>query len=324
MIEFKIKPTQPEQGRAFEEPPVTPPPCAATGNSVPASSRREPDPSPAQKAGGGIPLSRPTPRRLFCWSAGGLTGLDIHAGISRALARFGVKAAAHSGTSAGAVFAAWHACGNSVSALSNVVAALNDSDVRGERFAWKLRIPWINSFLSDQPIRKLLGKYLPSTWTHFLPCSIWATRVSDGAAGNVACSAVSPVDAIMASMAIGGVFPAQTILEEQYIDGGCGKYAAVPPNLLEYDEIWMLVAQTRPSDYRKKTGILTWLMANASWALWHQTLNSIALARALAGERVRVVWPQLHSSAGALRFDHSLIKKAEQDTTVLLREWGFE
>lgn len=163
-------------------------------------------------------------RRLFCWSGGGLPGLDIHAGIWKALTELEITPAANAGTSAGAIMAAFCSAGIAQSDIERTLRSLSDGDVRAERFAWKVRAPWIDWFLDNILIRALLTKLLPPRFMDLrLPLSIVATRVRDGAQTFFTerqSASVSLIDAILASMAISGVFPLVNINGEHYADGG--------------------------------------------------------------------------------------------------------
>lgn len=297
---FTLPPAHPEPPPA----PVPPAPATRPGQDQPADKFASLTPAPR------------IPSRLFCWSGGGMTGLDIHAGLALALEEHGLVPDANAGTSAGAVFAAWHSLGLSALDLARIVADLQDKDVRAERTLWKLRIPWLDHFLSAAPILGLLQTWLPDHGFGSKPLAIMATNALTGAPVNVARPelAESLPHAVSASMAIAGVFPRVRLLDgHDYVDGGCREYLPLPADWCEYDEVYILVAQTCPADYRKTSGILTALISNASWLLVDQVEDTIWRAQADAGEmktKLIVLRPELRSSTGALRFDHRLIEEA--------------
>lgn len=273
-----------------------------------------------------------TPRTLFVLSGGGMPGLDIHAGILAALDDRNIVPTALAGTSAGAIVGGLLAAGRSPSNILVTISRLTDRDVRAERPLWKLRLPWLNSFLDNAPIRALLHELLPPTWDEMrLPLQAWATELLSGASVNVANPALAPTpaDAILASMSICGVFPPVTLADGlQYVDGGVRRNLPLPYDHAQYDSVWLLVASQRPTDYRKTRGILTHLMRNVQYLMLDQIEDAIETAmqspgplphngRAVSASlnrqtctNVHVIWPQLPVERGALHFDHSLIAQA--------------
>lgn len=248
-------------------------------------------------------------KRIFLRSGGGLPGLDIHCGIWAALADHGIHADANAGTSAGAIVAAFASYGHDWGILQHVLLSLKDSDVRQERFAWKLRVPWIDSFLSHDPIEKLLRKYLPETFDKLSkPLCIELTQHLAGL--NFKATRGDLIKSILASMSISGVFPPVEIDGLFYSDGGTTQNVPWPNfNLNEYDEIWILIA-ARPIAY-KGHGMLGALMWNMDLMANDQILDTITSLKKLYGPKVKVIWPRIDDLAtGALRFDHSLIKLA--------------
>jgi len=277
-------------------------------------------------------------KRLFCWSGGGLPGLDIHTGIWKALTELEITPTANAGTSAGAIMAAFCSAGISQSDIEALLRSLSDADVRSERFAWKVRALWIDWFLDNAPIRALLTKLLPERFMDLrMPLSVVATRVRDGAQTTFHAeefTAVKLVDAVLASMSISGVFPHVNIstgdvrFSEDYADGGVRANLPLPANWREFDEIYLLIA-SRPVEYGTSGqpaiagqpavhGILAKLMLNLDWYALDQIEDTVALLttefKRLRGPRVHVIWPAIGREAGALRFRHEFIDQAYQQT----------
>lgn len=260
---------------------------------------------------------------LFVRSGGGLPGLDIHTGIWLALAEAGITATHCVGTSAGAIISAFDAAGRSSAGIEFLLRSLADSDVRSERFAWKLRIPWIDWFLDSAPVARLLGANLPRHFSDLTkPLEVVATRCLTGEAvwfnSDLAATLRS---AVLASMSISGVFPWVTIAGQWYSDGGTRANLPLPSNWQVYDEVWLLIA-TRPLRYQKKTdaqhGLLTRLMLNLDFFACDQILDVLEPVR--GNQRVRVLWPQCGSEHGTLHFDHNLIEVAYQETRQQIKE----
>lgn len=275
-----------------------------------------------------------TPRTLFVLSGGGMPGLDIHAGILSALAQRNIAPDAIAGTSAGAIVGSLLAAGRTPANLLAIIAELTDADVRSERFGWKMRMPWLDSFLDNAPIKRLLDSLLPATWDEMrLPFDAWATELTTGAPVNVANPALAraPADAVLASMSICGVFPPVMLCDGlPYVDGGVRCNLPLPHDWRTYDQVYLLIASQRPADYRKTTGILTHLLRNVQYLMLDQLEDTIEQATAEPGPirvtglspespvlhpsnpRVHIIWPQLPVPNGALHFDHSLITRAAQ------------
>lgn len=281
---------------------------------------------------------------LFVLSGGGMPGLDIHAGVLAALADRNIAPTAVAGTSAGALIGALLAAGRSPANIVSLVYGLSDRDVRADRLLWKLRLPWLESFLDNAPIRALLKEWLPPTWAEMrLPYQAWATELLSGASVNVAnpTIAASPADAALASMSICGVFPPVTLADGlQYVDGGVRRNLPLPHNFAQYDDVFLLIASQRPPDYRKTKGILTHLMRNLQYLMLDQIEDAIEEAMADPGPlhitglspescqrrqnayTVHVLWPQLHVTHGTLHFDHALICQAAKAAASTLDRIG--
>lgn len=245
--------------------------------------------------------------RLFCWSGGGLPGLDIHVGIWMALSDAGIESTANAGTSAGSIIAAFNSAGKSALDAEQIIENLKDSDIRRERSLWKLRIPWIDSFLEHAPIEKLLRLHFPGGFNNMVkPISIFVTHEA-----SASCMELTPSDhefglrnAILASMSIMGVFPPVNGCS----DGGPTAYLPLPTDWEKYDEVWLLIAK-RPLAYHKRTGILTRAMFNADILYEDQVRDTIAFARQ-CHNNVFVVRPEVSAPQGSLHFDHRLINEA--------------
>jgi predicted acylesterase/phospholipase RssA len=261
------------------------------------------------------------PRRLFCWSGGGLPGLDIHAGIWLALEAAGIRAHAHAGTSAGAVAAAFAALGHPAGCYADTLRRLADADVRRERFAWQVRIPWIDHFLEPAPIwRELKQAFAPEEL--FSDCeaalSVHATRDADGA--HVAFCAGEIVPALMASMAIAGVFPPVEIAGEKFSDGGTTANLPLPQGWEAFSEVWLLIA-ARPLEYPGRfKSMLSRLLYSVDLMMEDQIADAVNQASALHN-RVRVIRPPMRPERGALHFDHDLIDAAQLWTARHLGDW---
>jgi len=252
---------------------------------------------------------------LFCWSGGGLPGLDIHAGIWRALSEHGISATANAGTSAGAIMGALNSTGMRCEVMEALIRGLSDGDVKRERLLWKLRIFWISYFLEHEPIRRLLREILPLDFTDLKkPLSVFVTDEITATAREIKDTKTFPSlpEAVLASMSIMGVFPPVG----NYSDGGTTENLPLPENWQKFDEVYLLIAK-RPLKYSKRTGILTRTLFNADILLEAQVSDTIYYAKA-NHPHVYVIRPPVEAPGGSLHFDHDLIIQAYEYTRTYL------
>lgn len=263
-------------------------------------------------------------RTLFVRSGGGMPGLDIHAGIWLALEEVGITPTAVHGTSAGAIVSAMQASGRKADFAAALLSGLTDRDIRAERCLWKLRIPWINYWLENAPIRALLETTCDKGWSQCeLPLACWATRLDTGEPVNVARPdlAATPADAALASMSICGIFePVQLSDGSSYVDGGVRRNLPLPDDWQSYDDVWLLIASSRPSDYRPSRGILTHLLRNVSWLMVDQITDVLDRVHGAQRPRVHVIWPKVRNHSGTLHFNHGLIQQAYLETLSQLQK----
>jgi NTE family protein len=246
------------------------------------------------------------PKRLFCFSGGGLTGLDIHAGMLLGLADLGIVSDANAGTSAGAIIAAVDASGMSAQNIYYLVKSLKDSDVLQKRWFWKLRFMHLDSIAAATPVRNLIEARIPATFEELKkPLAIFSTD-DTSALSIVSTSGAKLREAVYGSMAIPGVFPAAHSASGHPIsDGGTSAILPLPANWQSFDEVYLLIA--RPVPRFRGRGIVGRLLWSIDLLLEDQLLDIIALARAAAYNKVRVLRPPLSLYRGSLHFDHDLI-----------------
>jgi NTE family protein len=250
--------------------------------------------------------------RLFCWSAGGFPGLDVHAGVWLALNEQHIFPTACAGTSAGAVMAAMVAGGSLPETCVATLRRLKDADVRDERALWKLRAMHITSFLRHEPVVRLLDALVPPRFEDCrMPLSVFATnenlhRADEFKEGDLR-------QAVLASLSIPGVFPPVAIRGSDYSDGATHSYVPLPADCERYDEVWLIVARP-PIRYTQDDSIVSRLMRSIHEMIEDQITDTIEAARGLC-RRVQVVRPPCGASAPSLRFHHALIADAYQWTT---------
>jgi NTE family protein len=255
-----------------------------------------------------------TPSVLFVRSGGGLPGLDIHAGIWLALEQAGIRATHCSGTSAGAIVSAADACGyTALDFARSILAPLSDSDIRDSRIAWQLRLPWIASVHDNGKICRFLHRYLEGRYAQ-KPCEIWATRMQDAERVDLGlCQSLTT--ACLASSAVPGLLPPVSINGQEHIDGGVRFNLPLPQDWRTYDHVYLLIASPRIGDY-KGTSALTNAIRAFQTLMTDQILDVVDETR--SAPNVSIIWPDCHTEAGVLHFDHSLIEKARTETAYML------
>jgi NTE family protein len=242
-------------------------------------------------------------KTLFCWSGGGLAGLDIHVGILCALDEAGIHADANAGTSAGAIMAAFDSAGYTLPQIANILCTQSDADVRQARWFWKLRFMSLDSMLDPKPIKTLLGRYLPTTFEALKkPCTVFATE--EDTCRSMCFSRGILIPAVMASMAIAGVFPPVKIGDTTLSDGGTTDYLPLPDGWTDYARVYLLIAR-RPVRYQGR-GIMGRLLWNIDMLVEDQMIDTINRAKALRPDVV-VIRPPVTPTWGSMRFDHSLV-----------------
>lgn len=250
-------------------------------------------------------------RVLFCRSGGGFPGVDIHMGIWLALRDAGIESTHNCGTSAGAIVSAMDSAGHGVDWCRDFLEKLTDRDVRRERFAWKLRMLWIDWFLSPKPILKTLARVF-ETGSNFYekPLTVFSADELSGASisHNEADKLCEP---IYASMAIPGVFPPVIRNGRRESDGGLVNYCAIPRDWATFDQVWVLIAAP-PYDYvPQSSSIMSRLLTTTSIMLQNQITRDVESMT--WPYWVHVIRTNVGTESSMLRFDHSLIEAARKD-----------
>lgn len=252
---------------------------------------------------------------LFVMSGGGLPGIDIHAGIWLALEERGIVADDISGTSAGAIVGALDAAGWKAAGFADHLRRYDTDQLCHYRPFWKFRLPWIDSIMDNDRVAAALEGMLPLEWSGFRKSFFaWAVNKRTGNQVNVARPELTaiPAEAILASMAICGLFPAVALDDgEEYIDGGVRFNLPLPPNWMDYGRIYLLIAKQRPQDYRG-TGVVSNLVRNVNVMMLDQIYDVLDATR--GAPNVTVIWPDISGAGSMLRFDHTLIDAARAYT----------
>ena len=175
-------------------------------------------------------------------SGGGNLGA-AQAGMLLALEDAGVRPDLIVGTSVGAVNGAWVAGGRSAAELAQLWRTLRRSDVypvdliRGFLGFIGLR----DHLVGSAPLRRLLAAHLTFEQLQdaAIPFHVVATDVLTGR--DVRLDAGSAVDAVLASVAIPGVFQPVTVDGVELMDGGIANNTPISHAVaLGADEVWVL------------------------------------------------------------------------------------
>lgn len=261
------------------------------------------------------------PNVLVVRSGGGLSGLDIHAGMWKALAKSGIEASVCSGTSAGAIVSGYDACGKDAAMFEALIRSLNTSDVKKPLTWWKLRAFFLNYWLDPAPILKIMSWTAPERFSELVkPLYVWATDCGTGLAKCFGPDTTASVSrCVLASMSISGVFPWVAIQGHDYCDGGTSNYVPVLSNWREFDEVYLLLARP-PVDYAKMhDNIIGRLLANIDWLLDDQLNDKIAALS--CNLKVCVIRPEVSLRKGSLEFDHRLIDESYEQAMATIRKF---
>jgi NTE family protein len=144
---------------------------------------------------------------------GGSKG-NAHIGVIRGLEKIGIVIEALAGTSFGGLVAIFYALGYTPDEIEELFVTLDQTQIYGHApndgpsllgLAGATR--WLNDILGDKTFDDLK-----------LPCVVTATDLRGGS--EVILSKGSLVAALLATMAIPGIFPARYIGEWELVDGG--------------------------------------------------------------------------------------------------------
>jgi predicted acylesterase/phospholipase RssA len=252
-------------------------------------------------------------------SGGGLPGIDVHVGYWLAMQDAGIVGSALHGTSAGAIISALDAIGWTPERAQKEVSALRDDDIRDERTAWKIRLPWLESVMVGAKKRALLARFIPSEVLRpACTLRVWAARMPTGEAKEVNTFG-RLVDSICASCAIPVMFPRVALADgREYVDGGIVRNLPLPRDWRDYDRIIVCDATLNdpdPAAWRNRA------LANGIGAIRMMMRDQFARAKAETAGDKRVTWLQLQGvkDKGVLHFDHSLIIAAQRYAAGVLK-----
>jgi NTE family protein len=145
--------------------------------------------------------------------AGGARG-NAHIGVLRRLEKEGFKIRAVAGTSFGGIVAAIYAAGHTPEEIEDIFAKVDQSNLYGRSATER------PSLLGLSGVRKWLDQVLPnSTFEEMLlPCAVSAVDLNCGCEMVLDHGLIK--DALMATIAVPGIFPSCPWGERELVDGG--------------------------------------------------------------------------------------------------------
>lgn len=277
-------------------------------------------------------------RRLGCFSAGGMPGLDLHAGMCLAAQECGITFDVVTGASAGSAIAASWATGRSARSLVEFLQGLTDRDIRDERNCWALRallaeqfgLGDIQSVMAAGKVEAKLARLLPTEFRNLaIPCGVAVTDEFMGRSAMVTHGDLRKT--VLASMAIPGFFPPVVLQDLRAVcsDGGAMNYLGLPPDWRAFDEVWVFIAsppykyipRRQTVFYRAQMGVHFALLAQIERQLeMLKSVPRLACTNCEFHPRIVVIRPTCGAAAGMLRFDHDLIHQACAEARVQIVE----
>jgi len=143
---------------------------------------------------------------------GGVRGI-AHVGVLKALVSEGYSIRAIAGTSAGGIVGAAFTCGYSTVEIENIAKNLNDLKIFSPSFSDSPSILGLSGF------EKELLRYIGNTKFEQLKIPFGCTAVEINSAQEFVFTTGRLLDAVMATIAVPGIFPPKQIGEYMFVDG---------------------------------------------------------------------------------------------------------
>ena len=264
---------------------------------------------------------------------GGAKG-NAHIGVIRRLEKEGIQIAALAGTSFGGVVAIFYALGYSPDEIEERFAALDQNHLYGFSadegpsllgLAGVTR--WLKETIGDRTFEDLR-----------IPCVVTATDLKSGC--EVILSHGSLVEAILATVAIPGIFPARLVGDWELVDGGTlDPVPVAPARALEPKVPVIAVVLTAPTGTSAQTWNLPWpnyvprpIVERISKLRYAQALDVFSrsldlVVRAVTEYRLEVDQPDLILRPDVTTIDvlervdiREVVKKGEESVEAALLE----
>jgi len=247
----------------------------------------------------------------------------VEVGLYRALVELGIRLDLVVGTSVGAINGAAIAAGVRPDALARLWRGLTHRNVfaLNRQLFWKLL--WADSLYDPRPLRRFLERNLPVRRFQSLAIPLIVTGTDFQTGQPVYWREGSLVDAIMASVAMPGLFPPQLVRGVQVVDGGITDNVPIDVAVAEgADTVILILCACCERTSRPVRGLLPILRRALGIAIdrkYHADVQCYAgQARLLALE------PEIGLEIDLLDFSHTseLIEQGYAAAVAALTAWA--
>lgn len=247
----------------------------------------------------------------------------VEVGLYRALVELGIRIDLVVGTSVGAINGAAIAAGISPDALESFWKSLRRRDLfaLNRQLFWKLI--WADSLYDHRPLRRFLARNLPVRRFEDLPIPLIVTGTDFETGQPVYWREGDLLDAIMASVAMPGLFPPQVVRGVQVVDGGITDNVPVAVAVAEgADTVIFMLCTCCERTSRPVRGLLQILRRAVSIAIdrkYHADIQRYAGHTGLIA-----LEPPIGLEIDLLDFSHTseLIKQGYVSAMAALKEWA--
>lgn len=257
-------------------------------------------------------------RRVGVCLSSGFFGFYAHHGVMRALARIGVRPAAVSGSSAGALVGALWASGLPEEAIRHELLALRAADLFDPpRPGDLLRLPF--GLIRGARIERRLSEILPVETFGECPTPLAVTAYDIDARSLVVLDQGPPAPAVRASLSLPGLLAPATVDGRLLWDGGLVEKAPIEPLLRRGDlDTVVLCYLQKPRRATPSRSLLAGLRRALDGQVVAAARSDVARARRL-GLEVLVVAPRVpRCGPHKLGLGGEIVRCAERETVRIL------
>jgi NTE family protein len=247
----------------------------------------------------------------------------VEAGLYRALVERGVRIDLVIGTSVGAINGAAIAAGLSPDVLARLWRDLSRRDVFAvnRQLFWKLI--WADGLYDSRPLRRFLERHLPVGRFDDLTIPLIVTGTDFRTGEPLYWRTGALVDAIMASVAMPGLFPPQLVQGVQVVDGGISDNVPIDVAVAEgADTVLFILCACCERTHRPVHGLFPILRRAVGIAIDRKYQADI---RRYAGRaRLIALEPPIDPEIDLLDFSHTdeLIARGYTCALAALQEWA--
>jgi len=247
----------------------------------------------------------------------------VEVGLYRALMELGVRIDLVIGTSVGAINGAAIAAGLSPDVLARLWRDLSRRDVfaLNRQLFWKLM--WADSLYDPRPLRRFVERRLPLRRFEDLSIPLVVTGTDFHTGEPLYWRQGALLDAIMASVAMPGLFPPQLVQGVQVVDGGISDNVPIDVAVAEgADTVIFILCACCERTHRPVRGLFPILRRAVGIAIDRKYQADI---RRYAGRaRLIVIEPPIDPEIDLLDFSHTdeLIARGYVSALAALKGWA--